>query len=446
MPQARFKIVAQNLGRLGSKALGRLALAAGLALAGVVTAFGLAPGTATEQVERSQVVENARFGAAAPAQESALHTYWREEIVQRGDTLARLLARLGVHDAEAMAYLARNAEAQIIFELIPGRTLLAGVDQSGALVALQLQNGERVLTITRNEEQQFAISEHEAPLERQVLSASGVIGTSLFAAFDAAKIPDAVAKKLIEMFSTDIDFHRGLRRGDRFAVVYEVLTDRGDAVRTGRILAAEFTAGGKTHNRVWFGSEATAQKSPHTGAHFTFDGRDTRKTAFLRSPVEVSRVSSGFAEDRYDPVSKDWKLHKGVDYAAPIGTNILAVADGVVEFAGVQPGYGNVVILQHGNGYSTLYAHMQDFEAGIAQGAKVRQGDIIGTVGMTGFTTGPHVHFEFMINGEHHDPESVDMPKAAALAADVKKAIRDAAKPYERIVARLREKQPAVFE
>jgi len=416
-----------------------------LLFAGVVTAFGIAPSTTTDVVERTLVVEPVTLPTVdnSPPADTRTQTFWREERVQRGDTLASLLARLGVQDPDVIAFLNRDADARAQFQLVSGRTLRAHTDDDGALIALQLLNGERMITVERDDTQNLVVQEHAAQLEAHQVSASGVIRSSFFAALDAAQVPDSVARKFIEIFSTEIDFYRGLRRGDRFALVYEKIVHNGEPVMAGRLLAAEFVTQGRARNMLWF-EEAPGKG----GAYFTFDGRDTRKSAFLQTPLEVSRVSisSGFTEARFHPLLQTMQAHRGVDFVAPIGTRILAAADGVVDFAGVQQGYGNVVILKHHGKYSTLYAHMQDFAQGIQKGAKVKQGEVIGTVGMTGLTTGPHLHFEFLIDGVHHDPMSVDMPKAVPLAPDVKQAIRKAAEPYARTLALLRDRQPASFE
>lgn len=443
MREARLAIVAQNLLRqLKTARWRRWALALVLPFVGVVTAFGIAPNTVTETVQRSTVVEPVSL-AAATSNEQA-RTYWREERVQRGDTIASILARLGIDEPDVIAFLRATPDARNQFQLVPGRTLRAETDEDANLISLQLLNNERIISVHRDDQNGFTLLEHAAQLEARVVTASGVIRGSLFAALDAANVPDAIAKKLIEVFATEIDFYRGLRKDDRFSVVYELLTHNGEPVMAGRLLAAEFVTQGRARNLVWF--ESNSGKGG--GAYFTFDGRDTRKSAFLQTPLEVSRVSvsSGFTEERFHPLLQTTQAHKGVDFVAPIGTRILAAGDGVVEFAGVQQGYGNVVILKHHDKYSTLYAHMQDFEKGIEKGAKVKQGEVIGTVGMTGLTTGPHLHFEFLIDGVHHDPLSVDMPKSLPLAPEVKVAIKKAAAPYARKFALLRDTTPATFQ
>lgn len=451
MRQAQFAIVAQVAQKLLSglrsaqwkQRLGGLALALVLPFLGVVTAFGIAPHTVTDDVVRSKVVDTLTLPTIAPRHEIEIPTYWREERVQLGDRLAGMLARLGVNAPGLIEKLASVPEAKPLFQLTPGRVLRAATNEAGELLTLQYLNGEQVLMVERDGDA-FDVTDSTAGLETREVVATGVIHGSFFAAIDAARIPEAITKKLVELFSTEVDFYRGLRRGDRFTVVYEQHTNRGESVSAGRLLAAEFVTRGKTHNLVWY----EEKPGKGGGAYFTFDGRDTRKSAFLQTPLEVSRVSisSGFTDERFHPLLQTSQAHKGVDFVAPIGTKILAAADGVVEFAGVQQGYGNVVILKHHDKYSTLYAHMQDFETGIEKGTKVKQGEVIGTVGMTGLTTGPHLHFEFLIDGVHHDPMSVDMPKSLPLAAEVKAAIRQAAAPYARKFALTRDTQLAAFE
>ena len=210
-----------------------------------------------------------------------------------------------------------------------------------------------------------------------------------------------MAAQIAEIFATDIDFHRELRRGDTFSVVYETLTADGEPVPwnegAGRVLAAEFVNAGRAHHAVWY------QADSGRGAYFGLDGQSKRRS-FLSSPMEFSRVTSGFAM-RMHPILNVQRHHLGVDYAAPIGTPVRSVGDGVVDFAGRQNGYGNVVEIKHGKERSTLYAHLSSID--VRQGQRVEQGQRVGAVGMTGWTTGPHLHFEFRVDGRHQDPLSV---------------------------------------
>ena len=268
----------------------------------------------------------------------------------------------------------------------------------------------RNLVITR-EGNGFTATESSAAVERRIEMRTGEIRSSLFAATDAAQIPDSIASQIVDMFATNIDFASDLRRGDRFNVVYETFWQNGEMVRTGRVLAGEFHNGSNKYQSVWFDEPNSKQG----GGYYSFDGKSLKK-AFLKSPLEFSRVSSGFSM-RVHPISGQWKQHKGVDFAAPTGTPIRAAGDGVIDFVGRQGGYGNVVVIKHWNNYSTAYAHMSRFANGMRKGAKVNQGEVIGYVGSTGWSTGPHLHYEFRVNNEPRDPMSINIPNAQPLAA-----------------------------
>jgi murein DD-endopeptidase MepM/ murein hydrolase activator NlpD len=261
--------------------------------------------------------------------------------------------------------------------------------------------------VERAADKRFTSRLETAPYTASTQLAGGIIRSSLFAATDDARIPDAVAVQIAEIFSGDIDFHRALRKGDRFSVVYETLEADGEAMRTGRVLSAEFVNSGKTLQAMWFNDVATA--SPATslatakGAYYTLDGQSLRR-AYLASPMEFSRISSGF-KMRFHPILQTWRAHLGVDYAAPTGTAVRSVGDGVVEFAGVQNGFGNVVFVKHRNNHTTVYAHLS--RIAVKRGQSVAQGQTVGAVGSTGWATGPHLHFEFRVNGMHQDPMTI---------------------------------------
>ncbi|MFM7506338.1 MAG: M23 family metallopeptidase, partial [Rubrivivax sp.] len=243
--------------------------------------------------------------------------------------------------------------------------------------------------------------EESVPVERNTEMRSAEIRSSLFAATDAAGIPESVAIQIAEIFAGDIDMQRGLQRGDRLRVVYDVLreTDSFDAPVATRVVAAEFVSSGKTHRAFWFERQGK-------GEYYDAEGRSLKRD-FLLNPLEFSRVTSGFSAARLHPIMRDWRAHRGVDFAAPIGTRVRAAADGVIAFAGQQRGYGNVVIINHANDQTTLYAHLNEIYAGVRKGARIDQGDILGTVGMTGWSTGPHLHYELLVRGQHVDPLQV---------------------------------------
>jgi murein DD-endopeptidase MepM/ murein hydrolase activator NlpD len=401
--------------------LRRLVLAAILPFVGVVAAFGVAPGTVTETVTVAKVIEDIAL-PEVPLSANPEEAYWREERIQRGDTIASVLARLQVDDPEALQALRGNRDARALYQLVPGKTIRAKVTDSGKLLALRYLAGTDVYSVERAGEA-LVVDRQPAQLETRTMMASGEIRSSLFASADAANLSDAVASQIADIFSTDIDFHRDLRKGDRFSVVYEALYHQGDLLRTGRVVAAEFVNQGKVHQAIYF------QNSEGKGGYYTLSGKNIRK-AFLRSPLEFSRISSGFSGARFHPVLKQWRAHNGIDYAAPSGTRVKATADGVVEFAGRhRGGYGNLVVLRHQSKYTTWYGHLSGFAHGLRKGGRVAQGDVIGYVGATGLATGPHLHYEFRINDVHQNPLRVVMPSAPPITAEIRPMFEATAQP-----------------
>jgi murein DD-endopeptidase MepM/ murein hydrolase activator NlpD len=344
-------------------------------------------------------------------------SYIREERFQRGDTLAGFLARLGIANTE----VARLARVRALQLLRPGVFVRAEVNSDGAPRGLSFLTGRDALMQIVADGTEYRAGEVTSALEPRVTMKSGVIRSSLFAATDAAGIPDSVGMQLADIFAGDVDFHRDLRKGDRFAVVYEEHHFGGTPVRAGRVLAAEFTNSGKTYRAVYYGK-----------GYYTPEGNNLRK-AFLRTPLEFSRVSSGFGMRRH-PIAHAWRTHKGIDYAAQIGTRVRAVGDGIVEYAGPKGGYGNVVILRHHGQYSTVYAHLSRIAQGVKRGTRVAQNDTIGAVGQTGWATGPHLHYEFRVAGEARNPSSIAMPAALPVPPHELPAFRTHADP---LVARL---------
>jgi len=326
-------------------------------------------------------------------------TYVREDRFQRGDTLSSLFARLGISEADAQKLL-RQRELR---QLRPGTIVAAEVRAAGDLVWLEfLASREGYVRIERVGPRLVA-SERHAQIVTRIELRSAVIASSLFGAADAAGIPDSVAIQLADVFGSDIDFHRELREGDRFSVIYEMHWADGRPLRAGRVLAAEFFSQGRRLRAISFAD-----------GYYTPDGRNLRK-ALLRSPLEFSRVSSSFGM-RMHPFLQSWHAHKGVDYAAPAGTRVRAVGNGVVEFAGRQNGYGNMVVIRHDSRHSSAYGHLKAFGRGIRAGARVAQGDTVGLVGQTGWATGPHLHYEFRVDGVARNPLSVPLPAGIPVA------------------------------
>jgi murein DD-endopeptidase MepM/ murein hydrolase activator NlpD len=313
-----------------------------------------------------------------------------------------LLRRLGLVDPDAATFLRKNPLAKQALKQ-GGRSVVAEADGQERLSQLHIRwlNNEsdtffQRLAIKRTDKGLQAALE-TSPMNTSVRMTGGTVASSLYDAADEARLPDAIVGQLTQIFSSQIDFHRTLRKGARFAVVYEVLEADGEPIRTGRVLTAEFNNGNKSYEAVWH------QEPGQKGNYYSLEGK-TLSRAYLASPVAFSRKTSGFAM-RLHPIFQTMKAHLGVDYAAPTGTPAQTVGDGVVEFAGVQGGYGNTVIVRHGNNHSTVYAHLSRIQ--VRKGQTVQKGQTIGAVGSTGWSTGPHLHFEFRVNGKHVDPQKV---------------------------------------
>jgi murein DD-endopeptidase MepM/ murein hydrolase activator NlpD len=389
-----------------------------------VTAFGIAPlAPDAADLPRRMVTEIVTPEDITSQLEAlASHTLqlYRNDLTRPGDTADSLLARLSVADVTAAAFIRSDRTARKLLEGRAGKIVQVRIDESGVLEELvaryPAENSDQFnthfsrLRITRIGDK-FLAGVETAALDSQVRVGTGTIRSSLFAATDEAKIPDPVAVQVAEMFSTDIDFRRELRRGDSFHVVYEALTADGEPITwnqaSGRVLAAEFINNSRTYSAVWYQDEHSK------GGYYGFDGQSKRR-AFLASPMEFSRVTSGFSM-RMHPIHKVWRQHLGVDYGAPTGTPVRNVGDGIVEFAGQQNGYGNVVQIRHSNGRTTLYAHLSRID--VRKGERVEQGERIGAVGATGWATGPHLHFEVKVNGQHQDPLVIAKTSEAVVLA-----------------------------
>jgi len=390
-----------------TRIVGAGAVALALCAFGAVAVAPVAPDPADMPV--TSVAENLALPNLADqiaALQEDEQQFIRQESVRSGDSIGSTLSRMGVDDADAQKFIRTDKLARRVLSLKNGKRLQAETDENGLLLSLRAtipgkDSAPTILTIARKGDG-FVASEAPAKLERRVEMRSREINSSsLYSATDAnvdgGSIPDSVVSEIVQMFSTNIDFRNDIKRGDRFNVVYETFWLDGEMVKTGRILAGEFINRGTSYQAVWFEDPVSKQ-----GGYYSLDGKSLKK-AFLKSPIAFSRVSSGFS-NRIHPISGKWKAHKGIDYAAPTGTPIRAAGDGTVDFAGVGNGYGNMVVLKHWNNYSTAYAHMSRIGTGMRKGAKVSQGQVIGYVGSTGWSTGAHLHYEFRVAGVAQDP------------------------------------------
>jgi len=409
-------------------------------------AFATLGSTEPESITTKPLIQTLALSHVQVASlEQAGRGIYHEEKVQRGDTLATLLSRLGVNDPEAFKYLRSGGESRVISNnLRPGRSFRSETGSDGELVSLSYNLSPTEVVKVEREGTDFKVTKSELTLERRVAMKSGEIRSSLFGAADAAGLPDPVTTQIAEIFSADIDFHKDIRKGDRFRVVYEMLYNEGEFIKSGRVLAVEFVNNNKTFAAVWFeGVSAKGDPDADTpSGYYTPDGNTLRK-AFLRSPLEFSRVTSGFG-GRQHPIHNTWRQHTGVDYGAPTGTHIRSTADGIITFIGQQNGYGNTVVVRHQGQFSTLYAHMSSFVSGMTKGARVSQGELIGYVGSTGWATGPHLHYEFRVADVPVNPLTIALPQAIPLEGKHLAAFKVKAAPLMDRLALVREVRQVV--
>lgn len=388
----------------------------GTSLLGVVAAAAVPLGGAEAPIVTESVTERLGPIAVAPAESDLPFVF--DERVLPGDTIQAIFHRIGANDQEVLDYLNQPQGLQAQRQLRAGRSVLAVVRSDGTLASLSLPvaSGDARFTIERTVSGIKTQTAEAADSNVTIEMRAGTIRQTLFGATDAAGIPDSIATKLAEIFGTEIDFSSDLRRGDRFSVVYESMHEQGTRVRAGRILAAEFVNDGKRYAVVLHRDDDGAD------TYFTPEGRGLSQ-AFLRYPLEFSRISSNFG-GRMHPIHKRWKEHKGTDFAAATGTPVKAASNGIVEFAGGQNGYGNIIVIQHRDGYESAYAHLNGFAHGLRKGQRVRQGDVIGYVGSTGWATGAHLHFEIRVDGVARDPMKIALPTTQPLAGNALAAFR----------------------
>jgi murein DD-endopeptidase MepM/ murein hydrolase activator NlpD len=400
------------------------------------TAFGIAPLADQAPSLTQRVISEAVQPDGLQAQADLLADHelslYRSDLTRRSDTADSLLRRLNADDAEFAAFLRRDPTARKLLDGRPGKMVQLRTSAGGRVDELiarypaettqQFSTHFTRLKVSRAAGEMRASTE-TFPLASQTRLGSGTINSSLFAATDDAGLPDAVATQMVEMFSTEIDFHRELRKGDSFTVSYEVLTADGEPITwgsgsemTGRVLAAEFVNRGRAYSAVWFADGSGK------GAYFGLDGQSKRR-AFLGSPLAFSRITSTFAM-RLHPILNTWRAHRGVDYGAPTGTPVRSVGDGIVDVAGWQNGYGNVVQIKHSNNRETVYAHLSRID--VKKGQHIDQGAQVGAVGATGWATGPHLHFEFKVKGEQVDPLTIAKASEALTISPALKARFDA--------------------
>lgn len=359
----------------------------------------------TEPLEDSESIETQTLTSVASEAETEAFEYKKDLTVKSGETLSVLFERAGLGNSLLHSILSSSKEAKRFTQLKVGQTVSFEFDENKQLKTLssQISTLESIHLEKQADSENFVFRKDVAQTQTREKYAQGSIEGALFAATKKANVPYGLALDMANIFGYDIDFAQDLRKGDTFEILYEEKTLNGQAVGTGNILTARFTNRGKVYTAVRY-----TDKNGNT-SYYSADGSSLRK-AFIRTPVDFARISSRFSNGRKHPILNKIRAHKGVDYAAPRGTPIKAAGDGRVVLAGRKGGYGNTVIIKHGQRYQTLYAHMNGFAKGIRSGTNVKQGQIIGYIGTTGLSTGPHLHYEFQVNGVHVDPLSQKLP------------------------------------
>ncbi|MXS80285.1 Murein DD-endopeptidase MepM and murein hydrolase activator NlpD, contain LysM domain [Nitrosomonas eutropha] len=403
-PRKRKSILAQKLTVFAQKKVRWITILSSFPLFGMVTAFGIVPDSSFQEIPNKKIVRALPLPEEFASSDPEM-TFWHQESIRRGDTISAILARLEISQKDKNRFLDTVRGSRAMSQLKPGEIIHAETRPNGELLALRYFYGNGEQFQVEKIDGTFELNEQSAEGDTRVLVGSGVISSSLFAAVDKADLPSTIASQMIDIFSSSIDFHRDVRKGDRFTVVYESAQDESGKTQVGRVLAVEFFNKEKSRRAVYF------RPPGEEGGYYTPEGESLSKP-FLMAPLKFSRISSGFTHARYHPILKRWRAHRGIDYAAPTGTPVMATANGTVEFKGKQSGYGNLIILKHDAQYSSAYGHLSGFNRKLQKGMRVKQGDIIGFVGSTGMATGPHLHYELRVNGVQRDPSKIVMPAA----------------------------------
>ena len=336
---------------------------------------------------------------------------WVTVKIQKGDSLSKIFDRLNLSHKDAIA-VASSENMKSLNYLTVGQELEIEIDAEHKFTGLKYQvNQLKSLVVSKDTDGKFVTETHEVEPTVRIRDVTAPIQGNLFSTAEKLNISNRVIGKLSTIFRWDIDFARDIQNGDRFSVIFEEKYVGDEMMATGEILAAEFVINGNI-------TRAIRHEDKDGNTHYyTPEGKSLKK-AFMRNPLKFVNITSGFTHRRYHPVLKKWRAHKGVDYGAPRGTPIMTTADGVIEHIGRKNAYGKTIVINHGQGYSTLYAHMNSYNKGLKKGSRVKQGQIIGFVGRTGLATGNHLHYEFRVNGKHVNPLAVDLPRSLPIDSE----------------------------
>ncbi|OLU14496.1 peptidase M23 [Pseudomonas sp. PA1(2017)] len=375
------------------------------------------------QIEGSDDSQNAELDAEPEIAEQPPEDPRSKTVaVENGDTLSTVFSKVGLSPNTLHEVINSSKEAKQLTRLKVGQELQFQLSEDGQLESLHSQLSDLESVSLSKTDSGYDFKRELVKPDVHESYAHGVINSSLFVAAKRAGLSHNLTMDLANIFGYDIDFAMDIREGDDFEVIYQNKKVGDKSVGTGNILSARFTNRGKTFTAVRY-----TDKQGNV-SYYDADGNSMRK-AFIRTPVDFARISSRFSNGRKHPILNKIRAHKGVDYAAPRGTPIKAAGDGKVILAGRKGGYGNTVVLQHGSRYRTLYAHMQGFAKGVRTGGSVKQGQIIGYIGTTGLSTGPHLHYEFQVNGTHVDPLSQKLPMSDPIARQEKQRFLQMSKP-----------------
>ncbi len=355
--------------------------------------------------------------------------------VSKGDTLSTLFSKVGLSSNELHDAINSSKDAKLFSNLDIGQVLEFDLSTSGQLKRLQSKLSDLETISLDKTAKGYAFKRELIKPDLRTAYTHGTINNSLSQSAQRAGLAHSLTMDMANVFGYDIDFSEDIRQGDEFEVIYEQKVINDKVVGTGSILSARFINRGKTYTAVRYTNKQGAT------SYYTADGNSMRK-AFIRSPVDFARISSGFSMGRMHPILNKIRAHKGIDYAAARGTPIKAAGDGKVMLAGRQGGYGNVVIIQHGNNYKTLYGHMQGFAKGVRTGTSVKQGQVIGYIGTTGLSTGPHLHYEFQVNGRHVNPLSIKTAMADPIAKTEKQRFLQQSQP---LLARMNQEKTSML-
>lgn len=399
------------LTQLGRTFFAKLATILLLLTFGSIVAFGYSSGESLSSIEQRKVTQTLDISTVTSDELSDLGVFVREKIVKRGDTFSRILGRLKIDNLELSKFLS-SKEAKKRLKLKAGDSIRSLSDHNGAIIKITILTRSGKATDIIPADVGFEIV--PTAFESRHLFGSGIIQSSLYEALETSGISDKLGSEMADILSSEIDFNRDIRGGDRFSVLYSANYLDNAYISFAQIQALEFINDGEVHRAYFF-------KDPETGrsAFYTEDGQNV-KNAFLRSPLKFSRITSGFSKRRLHPVLKKWRSHKGVDYGAATGTPIMAAGKGTIRYLGTKGAYGRFIEIRHANGVSTRYAHLSKYAKKLKKGSKVEQGQIIGYVGKSGLATGPHLHYEFLVNGGQVDPSKAVMPPGPPISTKLK--------------------------